>query len=470
MTALATASVPGSEAFASEFAARKARFAADSSWMAARRQAGIARFEALGLPTRKVEAWKYTDTQALGRQQYRLADDANLSAAVKDELALAVDAYRLVFVDGLYNAELSDVAGLPDTVRVVPLSQAIIDQPEVIGGSLNRLTGIDFTPFVALNSAFTEEGAVIQVGPRTVLDKPVYALFLSRAAVEGEPVTMSHPRLLVQLGSRAEASVIEHHIGESGATNFTNMVSEVMLERGAVLNHYKLGEAATGETHIASLQVEQPRDSQYRSINLNTGGGLVRNDIVCDLNGSNAHARLDGLFFGRDRQHVDTHSLVNHNEALTFSDENYKGILADRARGVFNGRVLVKRDSQKIEAHQNNANLLLSDRAEINTKPELEIYADDVKCSHGTTTGQLDETAVFALRARGIDEQTARGLLTLAFANEVMSGLGIDAIAERIERSVAGRLPSRFHLDELVDLSVELGGGAVAVARDEDFA
>lgn len=427
----------------------------EPTWIAARRQAGAARFEALGFPTRRDEAWKYTDVRRIGEGDFALAENAEFSPATAAALTLPLDAIRLTFVDGVFSAELSDLASLPAGVGVEPLSQALIANHEAVGGVLGRLAGVDFSPFAALNTAFAEEGAVIRLAPGTRADKPIVLQFLSRA---NESPMMSHPRVLIEAGARSQATVVEHYVGERDAANFTNMVGEALLERGAILTHYKLQEAPLNDLHVSSLHVDQGRDSRFTSFNVNLGGALVRNDLVADLNAEGAEANYYGLFFAQGRQHVDNHTLVNHNAPHTFSNENYKGILGDRARGVFNGKVIVKRDSQKIEAHQNNANLLLSDRAEIDTKPELEIYADDVKCSHGATAGQLDEEAVFALRSRGIDEQTARGLLTLAFAGEVMEQVGLDAVAERVERTVAGKLPERFNLAGLVEVAA-LGEG-----------
>ncbi|WP_136248913.1 Fe-S cluster assembly protein SufD [Halomonas borealis] len=425
----------------------------EPSWIAARRQAGAARFEAVGFPHRRVEAWKYTDVRDIARTDFVLSDDATFSPAAAAALTLPLEAHRLTFVDGVFAPALSDLGELPAGVQVLPLSQALADNHEAVGGPLGRLTGVDFSAFSALNTAFFEEGALVRLAPRTVVDKPIALQFLSRA---GEQPVMSHPRILVEAGSRSEATLIEHHAGEEGAANFTNLVEEVILDRGAILTHYKLQEAPLKDRHVASIQVEQGRDSRYTSFNLNLGGGLVRNDFINDLNGEGAEAALHGLFYGQGRQHVDNHTEVNHNAPHTRSSENYKGILDDRAHGVFNGRVVVKRDSQKIESEQSNANLLLSDRAEIDTKPELEIYADDVKCAHGATTGQLDEEAVYALRARGIDQQTARGLLTLAFAGEVMDLVDLDAVAERVELTVAGKLPERFNLAGLVEAAAAL--------------
>ncbi|WP_110687993.1 Fe-S cluster assembly protein SufD [Salinicola aestuarinus] len=425
-----------------------ARRGDEPSWVAARRQAGAARFEAIGFPTRRDEEWKYTDVRRIADGDFGLATHADYDRDQFESQRLALDAYQLVFVDGRFNAELSDLEGLPAGASVQPLSQAIDQDAEAIGGSLGRLAGVDFSPFTALSTAFADEGAVIRLAPGTVVEKPISLVMLSRA---NDVPVMSHPRVLIMAGANSEATVIEHYLGEEEAANFTNVVTEVLLERGAIIDHYKLQEASLSDLHIASIHVDQTRDSRFNSFNLSLGGALVRNDLVADLNAEGAETGYNGLFFVQGRQHVDNHTLVNHNAPRTFSNENYKGILDDRAHGVFNGKVYVKRDAQQIEAYQNNANLLLSDRAEIDTKPELVIYADDVKCSHGATTGQLDEEAVYGLRARGIDEPMARALLTLAFAGEVMEQVKLHAIAERVERAVAGRLPERFNLADLVE-------------------
>ncbi|MFY0990778.1 Fe-S cluster assembly protein SufD [Halomonas sp. C05BenzN] len=440
--------------FLERLAERAAARGPEPTWIAARRQAGAARFEAMGFPHRRVEQWKYTDVRAIARGDFALATDADFSPATAATLTLPIEAHRLTFVDGRFSAALSQLDDLPAGVQLLPLSRALEENHEAVGGPLGRLTGVEFSSFSALNTAFMEEGAVLRLAPGTVVEKPIVLQFLSR---EGEAPVMSHPRILVEAGGRSQATLIEHHVGEERAANFTNLVEEIMLDRGAILTHYKLQEAPLADLHVASIHVEQGRDSRYTSFNLNLGGGLVRTDLVADLNGQGAETHYNGLFYGQGRQHVDTHTLVNHNAPHTLSNENYKGILDDRAHGVFNGKVIVKRDSQKIEAYQNNANLLLSDRAEIDTKPELEIYADDVKCSHGATTGQLDEEAIYALRTRGIDAQTARGLLTLAFAGEVMEQVDLDAVSERVELAVAGKLPERFNLAGLVEASVALG-------------
>lgn len=421
---------------------------AEPGWLAEKRRAGAAHFEKVGFPTRRQEAWKYTDMSKLSATEFGVAESAELDQALFDTLKLDIDACRLVFVDGVFSAEFSDLDSLPDGVTLEPLSKALAAEQSMISEQLGRLTDIGFSAFAALNTALTAEGAQVRIGRGKAIEKPLYLLFISRNRTE--PV-MCHPRILVTCEPESEATVIEHYAGEQGAANLTNAVTEINMAPASRLSHYKLQEASQSEYHVGSIQVDQTRDTHFTSYNLNLGGALVRNDIVSDLNDENATVDLLGLFFGQDRQHIDNHTKVNHNAPRTYSNENYKGILDGRARGVFNGRVYIKRDAQQVLGYQSNANLLLSDRAEIDTKPELEIYADDVQCSHGTTTGQLDENAIFALRARGIDEQMARGLLTLAFANEVMARIRHVALTDRVERAVAGKLPDRFNLESLVE-------------------
>lgn len=412
------------------------------------REQGWAAFQQLGFPSRKVEAWKYTDTRGISRGTFEPVSQLS-SVEIGAESSLDIDAYRLVFVDGVFDPEASALGDLPEGVQLAPLSHRIEDNaalPEGFAG----LLGADAGPFSALNLAFAGEGVVLTVGRNVELDKPVYVHFYSTA--QAQPV-MSHPRLLIRLEDNARAKVIEHFNGDSDAKNFTNVVGEGYLAAGARLDVYKLNEAAEQEFHVANFKLEQDRDSHFVSHNLTLGGGLTRNDLDTELNGTNAQTEYWGLFFVNGRQHVDNHTVVNHNVAKTFSNENYKGIMNDRGHGVFNGRVYIKQDAQEVRGYQNNANLLLSDKAEIDTKPELEIYADDVLCSHGATTGQLDEEAVFALRARGIDEEKARALLTLAFAGEVLEATEIPAISQRVERRVAGMLPDRFDLEDLVEFA-----------------
>lgn len=411
-----------------------------AGWLKSQRIAAFARFEHLGFPGRDQEAWKYTDTQRLAEQAFTLASTPDLAAAeqLMAQQALPLDAWRLVFVNGVFAPSLSYLQDLPAGVVLQPLSQALEQNLEHTSGLLGRLAGIDNGVFTALNQAFAHEGVVLRLPNRQVLEKPVYLLFLSVAAAS--PLMM-HPRILIEAGVSSQAQVVEHYLGDETSQTLTTRVTEVILEAQSQLNHLLVQDPGKQATLIGRTQVEQKRDSHFACQQINFGGQLVRDDLVSDLNATGAHCQLDGLLLGQGRQHLDVHSEVRHQAPHTTSAENYRTILNDRARGVFNGKVIVKKDSQKISAEQHNANLLLSDRAEIDTKPELEIYADDVKCSHGTTTGQLDKDALFYLQSRGLSETHARGLLTLAFANEVIESIQLEAVRQVVQARVAGYLP-----------------------------
>lgn len=419
---------------------------AENGWLKSQRIAAFARFEFLGFPTPSVEYWKYTDTKALARRDFKLATsyDQAAAASLLAEQGLKLDAYHLVFVDGLLSKELSNLESMQDAVVIEPLSEALATELELTSGMMGRLAGIDVDVFTALNFAFVSEGVVVRIGNNQKVNKPLLITYLSTAT---EEAVMSHPRILIAAGASSELQLIEHFIGAEEAQNFTNRVVEGVMERNAKIHHTLLQQPSDKEWWVGRIQIEQKRNSRYTSHQMNLGGKLVRDDLVCDLNGEGAECDFAGLLFGRNRQHMDIHTLVNHNAPLTNSYETYKTILNDRASGVFNSMVIVKKDSQKIHAVQNNANLLLSDQAQINAKPELEIYADDVKCAHGATTGQLDMDALFFLKARGIGEEEARGLLTLAFANEVIDKLELPEIYNLVETAVAGQLPHKIELD-----------------------
>ncbi|WP_086481007.1 Fe-S cluster assembly protein SufD [Oceanospirillum sanctuarii] len=411
-------------------------------WLTDLRQGAVEQFAVLGLPHARLENWKYTDVKALAKRSFTLPKAAD-AEALANEKSLGLNAIRLVFVDGVFSESASTLGNLPAGVQVLPLAKNANAAKPVLG----QVAAANFSGFTALNLAAFQDGVLIDLAANAVLEQPVYLQFV---ATEQENPVLVQPRILIKAGTHAQATIVEHYAGSEESANLTNVVTEVDLADGANITHYKLQQESTKQYHIASLHVEQKRDSRFTSHNVCLGGKLARQDIQVELSGEGAEVNLNGLYLGNGRQHLDNHTLVNHNAPHTNSNEDYKGILNDRSRGVFNGRAVVHKDAQKIEAHQSNANLLLSDKAEIDTKPELEIYADDVKCSHGSTTGQLDENALFALRSRGIGEEMARGLLTLAFANEVIDRIEISAVHDRIEEAVAGRLPEKFNLKGLV--------------------
>ena len=411
-------------------------------WLTDLRQGAVEQFATSGLPHARLENWKYTDVKALAKRDFSLPKKTDAAELVAEK-SLGVQGLRLVFVDGLFSPEQSDLGELPKGVNVLPLA----DNANAAKTVLGQVAAANFSGFTALNLASWQDGVLIDLANNAVLEQPVYLQFVSTAQ---DNAVLIQPRILIKAGVHAQATVIEHYSGAEEAASFSNVVTEVDLADGAQITHYKLQQESAKQYHVASLHVQQQRDSRFTSHNICLGGKLARQDIQVELNAEGAEVYLDGLYLGNNRQHLDNHTLVNHNAPHTNSNEDYKGILNDRSRGVFNGRAVVHKNAQKIEAHQSNANLLLSDKAEIDTKPELEIYADDVKCSHGSTTGQLDESALFALRSRGIDEAMARGLLTLAFANEVIDRIEIPEVHDQIEEAVAGRLPEKFNLKGLV--------------------
>jgi len=294
------------------------------------------------------------------------------------------------------------------------------------------------SPFTALNTAFIHSGSFIFVPDNIVIEAPINIVYLC-GMVDKNLATL--PRNVLVLGKNAHATVIESYIGLDDTQYFTNAVTEASLGPGAQLTHYKIQQECRKSYHVGNFYIHQDKDSRCESHSISLGGSLVRNDIHAQLNAEGSEIILNGLYLADGKQHVDNHTRVDHLKPHTRSEENYRGVLNDHARGVFNGKVVVHKDAQKADAQQSNANLLLSDNAEVDTKPELEIYADDVKCTHGATVGQLDENMLFYLRSRAIDEETAKSLLSFAFAEEIISRIQFKPIRDRLEHLVVGRLP-----------------------------
>ena len=434
---------PLAKNFQSAFSAQKG---IDSMpWLAVHRQSAFDQFQKMGFPTRRHENWKYTDVSRITKTGFVSANATHniIQATDLDKLKFnAENSYELVFINGQYSAEHSDVGNLDDNVIISSLADALINTPELIEDRFNQFAGENFAwedhVFAALNTALFNDGAFIYVPDNIVIEAPIVIYYVSNDNKEKLATT---PRNLIIMGKNAQANVIESFHGLEGVVSFTNTITEIDTAEGAVLEHYKVQQENTDSFHIGGTHLKQHRNSRVESHSISLGGAIVRNDIVTELADEGAEIILNGLYMGNGSQHVDNHTLVNHSKPHTQSEENYRGVLDGRARGVFNGKVIVHKDAQKIEAAQSNANLLLSDHAEIDTKPELEIYADDVKCSHGATIGQLDKNMLFYLRSRGLDEDTARSLLTFAFADEVIARIKFAPIREQLEYNVGGRLP-----------------------------
>lgn len=407
----------------------------DLAWLQSIRQQALEQFQQAGLPSKKVEDWKYTSLWDLSQQHFSHLVEANaIDEKQCDDLALLEDAYRLVIIDGEFSESLSQLEDLPLGLSVDAFSRSVSRAEEVLGQQVD----ISKPGLNALNTLLMKEGLMVHVAANKIIEKPIELLVINTGKTEH---LATHLRNMIVLDDNAEATVIEHYVGLNDAASFTNVVTEVVLAKKAELNHYKLQQEAANAFHIATLAAKQEAGSQWNNNNISLGSQLARNDIQSRLEGENAHVTLDGLYLLNGEQHIDNHTRIDHLVANTTSNELYKGVLDDKSQGVFNGKIIVHKEAQKVDSKEYNHNLLLSRGCEIDTKPEMEIYADDVKCGHGSTVGQLDADQLFFLRARGLDETTARSLLTHAFAVEVLDRIPSDTVRQAMSDVIEQRLP-----------------------------
>lgn len=421
--------------------------AAATAWLAPLRSAGIARFAELGFPPLKHEEWRYTSVAPLAKVAFERRPAACAADAPADVLARATypdwAATELVFVDGRFAAELSRVRPLPKGAFAGSLAEACAKRRELVEPWLGHIALFDdghYYPFTALNTAFVTDGAFVHVPDGNDVENPIHLVFLSSGGAGR--ATVAHVRALIVLGRGARANVVETYAGPDGATYFTNAVTEIALGASAALDHAKVQREGLAAFHIARIQTTQGRGAIFRSRSISLGGALVRNDLDALLGAEGAECTLDGLYMASGRQHVDNHTLIDHAVPHCPSHEHYKGVLAGAATGVFNGKILVRQDAQKTDARQSNENLLLSADATVNTKPQLEIYADDVRCTHGATVGHLDDNALFYLRARGIGKADAERLLTYAFASEIVNEIAAEPVRARLDALLHGWDPA----------------------------
>lgn len=431
----------------------KERTGTDTAWLAGLRKSAMERFAELGFPTTRDEDWKHTSVAPIVRTSFRSADASDSSRLRADTLkAVNLDrgfaGNQIVFVNGGFVPELSSVDG-DDGVRLLGLRAALLRYPDRLEPHLGRHAGEDGNAFTALNTAFLEEGAFVWVAPGAIVTEPIHLVFLSTCGGDGNP-TVWHPRALIVAGRESQATVVETYGGPQGETYFTNAVTEIVMEEAAVLDHYKLQRESEAAFHVATLAVHQGRGSRFSNHAIGLGGALVRNDINVRLAAEGAECVLNGLFLARGQQHMDTHTRIDHAKAHCSSRELYKGILDGKARGVFHGTILVREGAQKTDAHQTNKNLLLSREALVHSTPALRIHADDVKCKHGSTTGQLDPGQLFYLRSRGIGEETARSLLTYAFAGDIVGRIKVEPVRTATQAVLQRRLPGAVAMKEAV--------------------
>ncbi|MEO0367369.1 MAG: Fe-S cluster assembly protein SufD [Pseudomonadota bacterium] len=410
------------------------------AWLDSQRQQAGQHFANTGLPQVRDEEWRYTNLRSLKQQPFA-KPETTASAFDKASLPETTLA-RLVFVDGIFQAELSDCdAVMREGLSIQSLADVLSGDASAIeavyGSTLPSIK--EQHGFTALNTLCAEDGYVIIAQQGVVVSEPLEVLFMSTA--QSAP-TIHYTRSLIVLEPNSQLTVIERHVGLDDAVYLSNAITEVIAGDNSHLDHYKIQQESEQAFHFGGIFIHQKAHAQVRNHNATLTGLVTRNDISTDLIGQGAHMEMNGLVIGRGNQHIDNHTQVNHLVPNCTSDEFYKTVLDDTSRAVFRGRILVAQDAQLTNAEQQNNNLLLSDQAEADSKPQLEIYADDVKCSHGATVGQLDDKSIFYLNSRGIDEASARALLTFAFANEVIDRVKVDSIKEEMTNLIAGALLS----------------------------
>lgn len=432
--ASATQAKQSLEPYAEAFAAfEKEAAGRELPWLCKLRREGFDRFNAVGFPTLKDEDWRFTNLAPIVQTSFRLRNgNAPLSPKAIERFRISSAACTLVFLDGHFTASLSSLGALPRGVTVASLAEELAKNPGAVEPHLGRYLNIQRDPFCALNTAFIEDGAYIHIAKNVVLEAPIYLLFISASH---EFPAVSYPRNLIVVEESAQATIVEDYVSLGGKA-LCNTATELVAGDNAVVSHYMIEREDMEAFNVSTLRIQQGRSADVASHSVLIGGALVRNNVHPVLAGEGGECLINGLFVGGDRQHLDNYMLVEHASPHCGSRQFYNGILAGHAHGVFHGRIIVHKDAQKTDAKQTNRNLLLSDTAQIDTKPQLEIYADDVKCTHGATIGQIEEDALFYLRSRGIEEASARRLLLMAFANECL------------DRMKDG--PARAHVESLI--------------------
>lgn len=410
-------------------------------WLEPARKAAMDRFAATGFPTARDEEWRFTPIAPIAQGTWRRGTPP-LRAVARAELAPFIFGHpewtTLVFVDGGYSEALSSTGDLPAGVRAGSLAEALEADGAVLEKHLARHASIETSPFTALSTAFMRDGGFVHVPANTDLTRPIHLVFVTTSEAAG---SVTHPRNLIIVEQGARASVIESYVSiAEGATYWTNAVTEVVAGANSWIEHTRIQRESERAYHVGLTHVEQQRDSHYRSFTLAMGGALARHNLHARLNGENVETLMYGLYLTRGDQVVDNHTAIYHDQPNCRSWEVYKGVLDGRSRAVFNGKVFVKPEAQKTDAKQTNRNLLLSDTAKVDTKPQLEIFADDVKCTHGATVGRLDDVALFYARSRGVPAEKAQRLLTYAFAAEVTSEIVLEPVRDELDRLVRERL------------------------------
>lgn len=421
-----------SEILGTQFTDNLAPLVGGPEWLADLRRDGQERFSGTGLPRRKLENWRYTDITSLDKSTWTTPVDGEPTLNAERLDVLTGDQPRLVLVDGLFQPNLSRLDGVPEGARLMSLADCLANEPELLGAHLGKLAVSDVMPLAALNTAWIGDGAVLMLAPGVQVDRALHIVSFGT----GNGVAF-HPRFLIVAERGSVATVVEHHLAIDPGTYFSNSVSEIFVGPGARINHTKIQDEALAATHLAATHIKLDDDAVYRGFVLQKGARLARHEAVVDL-GCAADCRISGAYLGAGEQHQDITLRIDHLHPGATSRQHIRGVLAGRARGVFQGKITVHKGAQKTDGQQMSRALLLSPDARVSAKPELEIYADDVKCGHGATTGALSKEALFYLTARGIDRETARALLIGAFVAEVLGDI-IDETSRAAAQILIGK-------------------------------
>lgn len=410
------------------------------SWLLPTRKAAMSHFSATGFPTTQHEEWQYTNVSPIARTAYTRAAN-NPAQITRDQLEPFIhgeNSFQLVFVDGLFCETLSSIESLSAGVTIKNLAKAFAEDQTLLEEHLGRHASYKQQPFIALNTALMEDGAYIHISKSTVVEKPIHVIHVTTAQ---PTATMTNPHHLFIVDTNSQATIIETYVGLDEGEYFTNAVTEIVAHENAIVDHYKIVQESDRAYHVAALHVHQFRSSDVSSHVLSLNGKLIRNDIHAILDGEGCECTLNGLYLTHDGQLVDNHLVVDHAQPHCNSREFFKGVLDGKSKGVFSGRIIVREDAQKTDAKQTNMTLPLSEDAQVECKPQLEIYADDVKCTHGATIGQVDEEAIFYLRTRGISKEAAKSLLVYAFIGESLDQIRIKPLRDQVEQWLLAKLP-----------------------------
>jgi len=444
-----TAAVDARERYVGLFEAFAGNGAAGSpGWLGELRRQAIARFAELGFPSTKQEEWRFTSVAPITETAFALSHGGEAAGVTASALApywiAGPEAIRLAFINGAFAPALSAGTALPRGVRAGSLRAALASEPELTQAHLARHADYQASAFAALNTAFLSDGGFVYVPAGVELERPIELLFAAAAAgTENAAPSVSHPRSLVIVERGARATVLESYVALQHGVYWTNAVTEIALAEGARLEHYRIQRESREAYQVATTHATQGRDTLLRLHPVALGAALARHDVRTQLAGTGGELILNGLYLLRGRQHADHHTVIDHAQPHCASHEYFNGLLGEQAHGVFNGRIIVRPGAQRTDSKQTNNNLLLSTEARADSQPQLEIYADDVKCTHGSTVGPLDETALYYLRSRGLAPETAAGMLTYGFAAEILGRMAHAGVRDELDRVIRARLADR---------------------------